>query len=77
MLVDPKSGRELFKPEINRNVAVKNRPASSRMVTDNLHMKHKMILEKRQKAADKEISLIKQQRKKFSRANKTSDRIVQ
>ena len=57
--VDPKSGRELFKPEINRNVAVKNRPASTRMVTENLHMKHKMIMDKRQKAADKEISLIK------------------
>ena len=66
----------MFRPEINRNVAIKNRPGSTRQVTENLHSKHKMILEKRQKAANKEDALIKQQRKKFSRANKTSDKIV-
>ena len=40
--MDPMTGKEFFKPEINRNVEVRNRPQSMRQVTDNLHMRHKL-----------------------------------
>jgi hypothetical protein len=48
--VHPKSGREMFKPQINAGFHVRDRPASGADVTQKLHNRHKFILEKKEKA---------------------------
>lgn len=53
-MVDPRTGKEFFRPEINRNVALRGRPASAAQTVETLHMRHKQIQEKRQKAAEEQ-----------------------
>ena len=55
----------------------KDRPASSQQVTENLYDRHKLIMQKKQLALNHELEEMAAQRRKFSKAGKNSDNIVQ
>lgn len=74
--IHPKTGREMFKPQINQTFSVKNRPQKSSQVTLNLHHRHKFILEKKEKAREDELDKMNEIRKKGSKASKFSEQIV-
>lgn len=76
-VVDPSTGKEFFHPEINRNVAVRGRPASAAQAVETLHMRHKQLQEKRKKAAKEQDEEIIKLRKNAIKANATSEKIVQ
>lgn len=75
-IIDHKTGNEYFKPQINQNFYVRDRPDSSHKVTLNLYDRHKMILEKKQRAVNDEIRKAADVRDKNSKANKHSKQIV-
>jgi hypothetical protein len=76
-VLDPATGKELFRPEINRNIEIRNRPASATATIESLHMQGKKLQEKRLKAERQVAKEIAQKRKTAIRANATSDKIVQ
>lgn len=76
-VIDPTTGKEFFRPEINRNVAVRGRPASAAEAVESLHMRHKQLQEKRKKSAEEQDAEIVNMRKNAIKANATSAKIVQ
>ena len=49
-IIHPRSGREMFKPQINTTFHLRDRPANGAEVTQKLHDRHKFILEKKERA---------------------------
>lgn len=74
--VDRKTGRELYKPTINSNYALKDRPASSAQATTNLYERHQLILQKKQKARNEQEKKYSQMRQQNTKANQFSEKIV-
>ena len=73
--IHPKSGREMFKPQINNNFYLRDRQASGRDVTHQLHNRHKFIQEKKEKARNDAHERLNQMRNQ-GKASKFSEQIV-
>lgn len=75
--IDPVTGQELFKPQINRKPSLvtgrRNQPSQ---VGSQLHKKHKMTLAKRELKKAEEVDKLNEARKLISKPNDKSDRIV-
>lgn len=73
--IHPKSGREMFRPQINSSFYLRDRQSSGRDITQQLHNRHKFILEKKEKArvdAHERLNQLRNQGK----ASKFSEQIV-
>lgn len=74
-IIHPKSGREMFKPQINTTFQLRDRATSGTDVTHKLHNRHKFILEKKEKARVKAQDKLNQMRNQ-GKASKFSEQIV-
>jgi hypothetical protein len=74
-IIDPQTGKELFKPQINNNENYKfsERPSSQQKISSSLYDRHRQILEKKKKAMADEIAQLDLNRRNGSKANKFSE----
>lgn len=72
-VLDPVTGTEMFKPKTNSSFILRDRPTSPSRVAVNLYERHKLILEKKQKARRDAEDRIESMRKNISKANKYSE----